>query len=148
MAEPVPHTVTLAAAMVARLHEHSQKTVNASDNTAVAAMRDGIHLAAELLRLPGELPVVNPNQSYPPKKKPLFSSTKQNKQNRTGGGDGWGSERGDGGGGTRGVVTHGSWDGVLFPFPFLSSLCLADNVGRVRFGAATSVFLTFWRKGG
>ena len=31
--------------------------------------------------------------------------------------------------------------GVLFPFPFLSFLCLADNVGRVRFGAATSVFL-------
>ena len=60
MAETGPRTVTLTAAMVTRLHEHARKSVNSSDNTAVAAMRDGIQLAVELLRLPRETPI-DPN---------------------------------------------------------------------------------------
>ena len=57
---PGPRTVTLTAAMVIRLQEHSRKNLDAADSAAVAVIREGIQLAVELLRLPSETPI-DPN---------------------------------------------------------------------------------------
>ena len=67
MAEPgaptnKPRTITLAAELIDRFTRHTQKNVNASGNSAVTTMREGIQLAMELCRRPAETPIdPNPN---------------------------------------------------------------------------------------
>jgi len=57
-----PRTITLAAELIDRFTRHARKDVNASGNSAVATMREGIQLAMELCRRPAETPSdPNPN---------------------------------------------------------------------------------------